>query len=73
MGIDWYFTNFFLFAGQVVQGHDAAGPYGKPADGELRQQARPHPQEREGDRLRQLLLHGGQQPRTEQGIHRCLR
>ena len=40
----------------MVQGHDAAGPHGEPADGHVWQQARPHPAQRQGDRLRQLLV-----------------
>ena len=49
------------FAGEVVQGHDAAGPDERAPHGVLRQQARPHPQGRRRDRLRKLLMHSGQQ------------
>ena len=44
-------------SGEVVQGHDAAGPDQRPPHGVLRQQARPHPQERRRDRLWKLLMH----------------
>ena len=49
------------FSGEVVQGHDAAGPDERAAHGVLRQQARPHPQGRRRDRLWQLLVHSRQQ------------
>ena len=49
------------FSGEVVQGHDAAGPDERAPHGVVRQQARPHPQGRRRDRLRKLLLHRRQQ------------
>ena len=46
-----------IIAGEVVQGHDAAGPDERAPHGVVRQQARPHPQGRRRDGLRELLLH----------------
>ena len=56
-----FVLNLIAFAGEVVQGHDAAGPDERAPHGVLRQQARPHPQGRRRDGLRELLLHRRQQ------------
>ena len=49
------------FSGEVVQGHDAAGPDERTPHGVVRKQARPHPQGRRRDRFWQLLVHSRQQ------------
>ena len=56
-----FVLSLIAFAGEVVQGHDAAGPDERAPHGVLRQQARPHPQERRGAGLWQLLMHRRQQ------------
>ena len=61
--------NISRLVGQVVQGHDAAGPDQPPQDGELWQPPRAHPEERARVRLWKLQLHGRQQPGEAEGVH----